>query len=67
MPPSLVTAVETLAKYFARVENQQKWRDKQENQDKRYLYSNLGMKILLEFVRLAVMLFAWSSQAQPAI
>jgi len=25
MPPSLVTAVETPAKYFAKVENQQKW------------------------------------------
>jgi len=34
MPPSLVTAIETLAKYFARVENQQKWRDKNKNQDK---------------------------------
>ena len=34
MPPSLVTAVETPAKYFARVENQQKWREKYKNQDK---------------------------------
>jgi len=28
MPPSLVTAVETPAKYFAGVENQQKWSKK---------------------------------------
>jgi len=34
MPPSLVAAVETPVKYFAGVENQQKWREKHKTYDK---------------------------------
>jgi len=35
MTPSLVTAFETPVKYFAMVENQQKWRERYKKQDKK--------------------------------
>jgi len=35
MPSSLVTAVEIPVKCFARVKNQQKWRERYKNQDKK--------------------------------
>jgi len=35
MPPSIVTAVKTPVKYFARVEYQQKWREGYERQGKK--------------------------------